>query len=192
MAEPATDPPEERAPQDARPPFLRVYLVGFMAAGKSRVGSVLAAKLGYRFYDLDRMIEDSAGHRVHEIFEHRGERGFRDLEHRCLRRTEALEKAVIATGGGAMAIAKNREVIRRLGLSVWLDPPLEVLFERLERAPASKRPLFRGREQARALYHHRRQAYRMADLRIEPSERDTADDVAGRIAAILRERNCVI
>lgn len=171
---------------------MRIYLVGFMAAGKTAVGKALAEVLGYRFEDLDGMIEEVAGARVHEIFERRGEGWFRDREHECLEQTAAFEAAIIATGGGAMTFERNRAVIARLGISVWLDPPLEVLFERLERGGRAKRPLFRGREQARVLYHNRRDAYRMADLRIEPVSGDTADGVAARIAALLRERNCVI
>lgn len=170
----------------------RIYLIGFMAAGKSAVGSRLAGALGFRFEDLDRMIELSTGARVDEIFELSGEDWFRDREHECLQRTEAFERAVIATGGGTMTFERNRALISRLGVSVWLDPPLEVLFERLERGGRAKRPLFRGREQARLLFDSRRDAYRMADLRIEPSSRDTADGIAARIAALLRERNCGI
>ncbi len=169
----------------------RIYLIGFMAAGKSAVGSALAGIQGYRFEDLDSMIEECAGAKVHEIFERRGEAWFRDREHECLKRTEELENVVIATGGGTTTFERNRAVIGRLGVSVWLDPPLEVLLERLERGTGSKRPLFRSREQARMLYHNRLDAYRMSDLRVEPSFRDTADDVAASIAARLRERNCV-
>lgn len=170
----------------------RIYLVGFMAAGKSTVGSALASELNYRFVDLDRLIEDREGLRVHQIFERHGEDQFRDLEHECLRQTEARENVVIATGGGTMTFERNRAVIGRLGLSIWLDPPLRELLERLERGGRSKRPMFRGRQHARALYHSRRDAYRMADMRIETVSRDTADVVAARIAALLRERNCVI
>ncbi len=170
----------------------RVYLVGFMAAGKSAVGSALAGLLGVDFYDLDRLIEQRAGAPVHEIFERRGEGWFRDLEHQCLEQTGALESAVIATGGGTMTFARNRELIGRLGASVWLDPPFETLMARLEKGGGPTRPLFRDPEQARALYHSRLDAYRMADLRIETLGRETADDVAARIAAELRERNCAI
>ncbi len=173
-------------------PRRRVYLVGFMAAGKSSVGSALASELGFSFKDLDRMIEESAGARVHEIFEQQGEEWFRNLEHECLLQTEAFNCTVIATGGGTMTFERNREVIRRLGVSVWIAPSLDVLFERLDRGGRSKRPLYRGRDQARALYHRRQDAYRMADLRIKPSSADTADGVAARIAALLRARNCVI
>ncbi len=172
--------------------FMRIYLVGFMAAGKTAVGKALAGVLHFRFEDLDRMIEARAKAGVAEIFERHGEDWFRDREHECLERTEAFGTAVVATGGGTMTFERNRATIARLGVSVWLDPPLDVLFERLERGGRTKRPLFRGREQARVLYHQRRDAYRMADLRIEPTSGDIADGVAARIAALLRERSCVI
>ncbi len=187
-----SDATEDQGVAGAEAPPQRIYLIGFMAAGKSAVGWRLARALGFRFEDLDQMIEQTAGARVHEIFEHQGEDWFRDCEHECLKRTQAFDRTVVATGGGTMMFERNREVIRRLGVSVWLAPPLAVLFERLERGGRAKRPLFRGREQARTLYHSRRDAYRMANLRVEPSSTDTADGVAARIAALLRERNCVI
>ena len=174
------------------PLVTRIYLVGFMAAGKTAVGSALARVLGFEFEDLDRMIEDDTGANINEIFERSGENWFRDREHECLKRTKALDSAVIATGGGTTTFERNRAVIDDLGFSVWLDPPLEIIFERLERGGRAQRPLFRGREQARLLYHSRLDAYRMADLKVEPSSHDTAYDVAAKIASILRERNCVI
>ncbi len=176
----------------ASPPRNRIYLVGFMAAGKSAVGSALAVIKGYQFKDLDLMIEQSAGAEIHEIFERRGETWFRDREHQCLKRTGELESAVVATGGGTTTFERNRGVIERLGVSVWLDSPLETLLDRLQHGTGLKRPLFHDREQARKLYHNRLDAYRMANLRVEPSFHDTANDVAAKIAAILRERNCVI
>ncbi len=174
------------------PGLRRVYLVGFMAAGKTAVGSALARLLGYDFHDLDRLIEQRAGAKVHEVFERHGESWFRDCEHDCLRRTEALNRVVIATGGGTMTFRRNRELIASLGASVWLDAPLETIFSRLERGGDSDRPLFCDREQARTLYHSRLDAYRMADLRVETASRETAGDVAARIAVDLRERNCAI
>ena len=187
--------PEIETVDDGKPevePKRRVYLIGFMAAGKSRVGAELATILDFEFEDLDRMIEAGTGVSIPEIFERHGETWFRDREHECLRRTETLDGAVIATGGGTMTFERNRALIDRLGVSVWLDPPFSVLLERLERGDAAKRPLFTGREQARALFHRRRRAYRMADLRLEPVSGETAHDVAARIATILRETNCVI
>lgn len=170
----------------------RLYLTGFMAAGKTAVGSALAENLGRVFCDLDAVIEQEAGETVREIFARRGEAAFRDLEHECLGRTAELAGAVIATGGGTMSFARNRELIRRLGVSVWLDPPFDTLLARLRRSVAADRPLYGDENETRALYHRRLDAYRMSDLRIEPSSGESAPSVAARIAHLLRERRCAI
>ncbi|MCP3957570.1 MAG: shikimate kinase [bacterium] len=171
---------------------MRIYLIGFMAAGKTKVGISLSGLLGYRFCDLDQEIEGQVGASVREIFERRGEDSFRDLEHGCLERTASFENAVIATGGGTMTFERNRALIRDSGVSVWLDPSFEILLERLARGARGSRPLFRDEEQARSLYDSRLDAYRMADLRIETMAEDTPGGVAGKIAARLRERSCAI
>ena len=170
----------------------RIYLTGFMAAGKTTIGSALAELLDRPFVDLDQEIERRTGERVREIFARHGERAFRDLEHESLQRTADLAQGVIATGGGAMAHERNRQVIRRLGVSVWLDPGLETLLSRLRRSLRSDRPLFRDEEQARALYLRRLDAYRMADLRIDTGAEATVESVAASIVSLLRERSCVI
>lgn len=170
----------------------RIYLIGFMAAGKTTIGSALGAMLGAPFIDLDRAIEQQAGQRVSEIFEHRGESAFRDLEHEGLGDTEALAHCVIATGGGAFTYERNRELIQRLGVSVWIDPGLEAILERLRRSRREDRPLFRDAAQIRALYHRRLDAYRMADLRIRSGSEETAQGVAASIASLIRERSCGI
>ena len=171
---------------------MRIYLIGFMAAGKTQIGIGLASLLGYRFRDLDQEIEGRAEMSVAEIFERRGEDVFRDLEHECLAGTSSLENAVIATGGGTMTFERNRGLIRDLGLSVWLDPSFEILLERLRLGARGSRPLFRDESQARSLYDSRLRAYRMADLRIETTAEDTPRCVAAKIAARLRERSCAI
>lgn len=168
----------------------RVYLIGFMAAGKTVVGAALARVLGFAFHDLDQAIEERAGETVPEIFARHGEAVFRDLEHECLRRTEELEDVVIATGGGTMAVERNHQVIRDLGVSVWLDPPFETLLGRLARSVAVERPMLGDENEIRALYHRRLDTYRMSDLRIETSSGDTAQNVAAKISLLLRERSC--
>lgn len=170
----------------------RIYLIGFMAAGKTTIGSALGEILRVPFVDLDQAIEQQTGERVREIFERHGESRFRDLEHECLRRTAELEQCVIATGGGTMVSRRNREVIRQLGVSVWIDPGFEVLLARLGRSRHSDRPLFRDEDQTRELYRCRLDAYRMADLRIESGSEETAQSVAASIASLLRERSCAI
>jgi shikimate kinase len=167
----------------------RVFLVGFMASGKTAVGSALAARLGVRFIDLDREIEAAAGADVATIFAQRGEPAFRDLEHQALRRTSAAAAAVVATGGGAMIAARNRALIRELGTSVWLDAGFDVILDRLSPSGRRQRPLFRDEEQALKLFRERRDFYRRADLRLEIDLADTARGVAARIADLLTREN---
>ncbi len=140
--------------------------------------------------DLDQEIEKRAGYAVREIFEEQGEAAFRELEHLCLKETERLEKVVVATGGGAMTFPRNRAEMRRLGVSVWLNPSFATIVERLG-ASTSDRPLFQDEQQANALYRSRLEAYAQADLRIDIESSETATQVASRIALQLRERHCV-
>lgn len=163
-----------------------------MAAGKTTVGRCLADLQHAAFIDLDRKIEQHAGVSVPAIFEQCGETAFRDLEHRCLEDTEVTERVVVATGGGTMAFARNREVIGRLGVSIWLDPGLDTLLERLARSRKADRPLYGNEEQTRELYHTRLDAYRMANLRARVPSGGTAQSVAASIDLLLRERSCVI
>jgi shikimate kinase len=171
------------------PAVARIFLVGFMACGKTAVGSALAARLGVRFVDLDREVEAAAGAAVATIFARRGEAAFRDLEHQALRRTSAVPSAVVATGGGTMIAERNRELIRELGTSVWIDAGFDVILDRLSPRGRSKRPLFRDEDQARELYLERLPFYRLADLRIEVAPASTARGVAARIADLLAREN---
>src|SRR5690606_7531818 len=82
------------------PRRVKIYLVGFMGAGKTTVGRLLAARLGYPFVDLDQEIERDAGQSVREIFESEGEVGFRAREWQRLETVRRLPAAVVATGGG--------------------------------------------------------------------------------------------
>lgn len=168
----------------------RIYLTGFMACGKTAVGEELAARLGYRFIDLDAEIEARAGETVRQIFERRGEAAFRDLEHRALAATAKVGEAVIATGGGLPTVERNRALLGRLGLSVWLDPSFETLLARLDEEGMKKRPLFADRSQARDLHRDRLDAYRRADIHIRIDAGETAADVAVRIAQLLEGPPC--
>ncbi|HVS15030.1 MAG TPA: shikimate kinase [Thermoanaerobaculia bacterium] len=170
---------------------MRIYLVGFMGAGKTAVGRCLARRLGWRFVDLDREIERRSGVSVAEIFEREGEPGFRSRETAALRRISRRQRTVVATGGGTLTDPENAEVIRASGRSVFLDAPLEVLFDRVERS-ARDRPLFSDRAQARALYESRLAAYRSADLVVPVTAEDRPEAVAERVAARLGSEPCVI
>ncbi len=114
-----------------------------MGSGKSYTGKRLAARLQYPFYDLDTFIEQKTGRSIPEIFAEAGEEGFRQLERQALHETEALERAVIACGGGTPCFFDNMQWMNARGVTVWLRPPLGVLYQRLQRKP-HKRPLLAG------------------------------------------------
>jgi shikimate kinase len=169
-----------------------VYLVGFMAAGKTAVGAALARLLDRPFVDLDRAVEARLGLSVGEIFELRGESAFRDAETAELERIASRAGLVVAAGGGAFCSPFNREVMHRSGgVSVFLDPPWEVILGRM-RASDPGRPKWIDEHHARELYLARVPLYRTASFRIGVDGGEAPEEVGERIAAALAGAPCVI
>ncbi len=163
---------------------MRVFLVGFMGAGKSSAGRALARRVGALFWDLDERVEASLGMSVAEIFQTLGEAVFRAEESRQLAAADRFPALVVATGGGTFAQPANRELIRRLGVSVFLDVPWGEVLRRLP-GKREERPLFTTPEQALALYSGRLPHYRKADLTLRPEEGEDPEAIAGRLALML-------
>ena len=107
-----------------------IFLVGPMGVGKTTIGKLLAAELSYNFIDSDREIESRAGADVSWIFDVEGEAGFRKREHAVISELAKGERAVIATGGGAILNAETRKLLQLQGFTVYLKAPLKVLLER--------------------------------------------------------------
>jgi shikimate kinase len=143
----------------------KVYLVGFMAAGKSTVARALARRLDWQAVDIDELIEQREHQAVADIFARRGEAYFRSAERDVLADQLAPRHLVVATGGGTFADAQNRAAINGDGVSVWLDVPLDRLIARI---PADgRRPLAADRAGFERLYHQRRAAYEQAHVRLD-------------------------
>ncbi len=155
-------------------PERQIYLVGFMGSGKSTVGPPLALALGRPFHDLDRLVEAAGGNRITKIFERLGESGFRRLETERLRRIAAAEPSVIAVGGGAFHQEANRRLMKRTGVTVWLQVSLETARERA--LGDRDRPLARDPAAFRRLFEERLRIYGEADLHV-PAEGKTPDQV---------------
>ncbi|MEM1247738.1 MAG: shikimate kinase [Acidobacteriota bacterium] len=168
---------------------MRIYLVGFMGCGKSTVGRELASTLDWDFLDLDREIERRSGHTIPEIFEREGEAGFRLRETTALAETRHRVRTILATGGGAFTRQENVDLIRRSGVSVWLDPDFPTLVARLRKS-VRKRPLFQSEEQLRELWQSRLPWYGKASLRIRITPEDHAVSVSGKIVERLKESPC--
>ena len=166
----------------------RVVITGFMGAGKTTAGRALAGLLGVAFVDLDDAVAESEGRGPRELIDEEGEDYFRGAETRALRRVlEGGAARVIATGGGAWTLERNRELVAAHGcLSVWLDAPYDLCRRRIEEGGgASDRPFARDPARARALYEERLAAYRRADLRVPVAPEMGAGEVAASIAAAL-------
>lgn len=168
-------------------PLSRIVLVGFMGAGKSTVGPLLARRLGWPFLDLDDEIQAAAGRTVPEIFATEGEAAFRAAERAAAERVGARAPLVLATGGGAFTVAETRGALQRGALTVWLRCDLEALLLRI---PADgSRPLAANRATIAPLLRTREPSYALADLTVDTSG-TAPDDVARIIAeAARRGRN---
>ena len=160
---------------------MRVFLVGFMGAGKTTTGRALASRSEALFWDLDARVEASLRMGVARIFEHVGEAAFRAEETRQLAIALRFPSLVVATGGGTFVQPANRELIRRLGVSVFLDVPWGEILRRLP-GKRGDRPLFGTPERAFELFTSRLPHYHMADLTVRPAPSEDPEALAGRLA----------
>lgn len=163
---------------------MRIYLVGFMGAGKTTVGRLLATRLGTDFVDLDLEIEREQARTIKEIFASEGEQYFRQCERAALARMRSLPDVVVATGGGTFTFPENRTLIEEGGVSVHLAAPFDVIASRI-RSRHEDRPLFRNEEAAFELYKARQVHYRLADVAVAITQTETAREIAERVILAL-------
>lgn len=121
----------------------RIVLVGFMGAGKTTIGKVLAKELSCKFIDTDEVIEKEQGRKISEIFEKDGEFAFRDMETELLKQLkESQESFVLSVGGGMPVREENRALLREIGTVIYLNTTKEELVRRL--SGDKNRPLLQG------------------------------------------------
>jgi shikimate kinase len=143
----------------------KLYLVGFMGAGKTTVSRALGRRTGWRVEDIDERIEAREHRSVAAIFAQQGEPYFRQLERLALGELLPLRHVVIATGGGTFVEADNRALMLADGTVAWLDVPLAQVIERV---PADgRRPLASDRAHMEQLYARRQLAYAHAHVRVD-------------------------
>ena len=174
----------------------RLVLTGFMGAGKSTVGRMLAERLGWEFLDLDALIETRSGLTVPQIFANHGEAQFRQLESQALASALGRRNIVLALGGGAPEVLTNRLLIEQTPATatVFLDAPFSTLFDRCmlqalnvpaagpsgNSEPASLRPLLADPAAAETRFLSRRPVYRrLARLIVDTSALTTQETVDG-------------
>ena len=161
----------------------KIYIVGFMGAGKSTVARALGKRLGWQAVDIDELIEGRERMTVADIFKRHGEPYFRAAERAVLHEQLKPRQLVVATGGGTFADPDNRAVINADGVSIWIDAPLERIIARVP--SDGRRPLAADRPAFERLYHQRREAYQLANCRIDAA-RGGVDAVVEQILHWLR------
>ena len=171
----------------------RVFLIGFMGAGKSSAGKILAQRLHWKFQDLDQVVESRAGQSVAAIFAAQGENRFRALERAALEEVllQPLDSAggmIVALGGGAFVQPENRAALEAAGATtVLLEAPLEELRRRCAQDNAGRtRPLAGDADRFATLLAQRRQDYQRAQFQVDTMGK-SVEQVANEIEGILRD-----
>jgi shikimate kinase len=167
-----------------------IVLIGMMGAGKSSVGRCLQRRTGLARFDTDELVAAKFALSIPEIFARHGEENFRDAETNALRDLPNENAAIIVTGGGIVLRSENVDLLKQLGMVVWLEAKEETLFERASRR--GNRPLLQTenpRASLSAMLHKRTPLYeKAADLRIETTKL-THDEVADIILTEVEKRN---
>ncbi len=112
--------------------MIRVIFIGYMGAGKTTIGKALAKELGVTFYDLDWYIESRMRKTVKQLFDERGEEGFRIIEHNMLHEVAEFENVVISCGGGTPCFFDNMDYLNAQGDTVYIKATPDVLFHHLQ------------------------------------------------------------
>jgi len=146
----------------------RIVLTGFMGSGKSTIGPMLARRLGWRFHDVDDVIESEAGTTIAKLFAQFGEPSFRDREHQTIARLAAEDEMVLALGGGAIERAETRNLLLRTPgtLLVHLEVSLATTLARC-RGTENTRPILADQANLTARYQQRLPLYRLSHASIQ-------------------------
>ena len=139
--------------------MIRIILIGYMGAGKTTIGKALAQDLGITFYDLDWYISSRMRKTIAEIFEERGEDGFRQIERNMLHEVAEFENVIISCGGGTPCFFDNIDYMNQQAPVVYLKAEPEVLYKHLAMSK-NDRPLLRGKSQEELITFIREQLER--------------------------------
>lgn len=170
-----------------------VVLVGMMGCGKTAIGTELARRLAVPFVDSDAEIEAAANATIAEIFARDGEDFFRQKEAQVLTRLLKGPPCILSTGGGAFLREDNRASIQRDGISVWLDAPVDLLWQRVRHK--STRPLLltdNPRKTLGEIFDARTPLYAQAELRVPTKPEYAIMDMTDAVLGVLATRADVV
>ena len=161
----------------------RIVILGFMACGKTTVAAELARQLDCEMVDLDSFITQQKGRSPAKIIEDDGETDFREIETLALRDVlQNQSPRIIALGGGTWTIPANRTLVALHDcLSVWLDAPFEVCWQRIIENCSTIRPLAPDRATALERFESRCELYALAERRISASESESVQTIVSQI-----------
>ncbi len=168
----------------------RIYLTGFMAAGKSSVGRALANELNLPFLDLDKYLEEKENRRITQIFQKNGEAYFREKERQYLKELARSYKGILALGGGSLQNQNIVNLLKETGILVYIETPTDVTLERVLRN--TKRPIVLDKngklkpkevlkKELDTLFETRKKFYNQADIKIFSEGNLTHSKVAQKI-----------
>lgn len=170
-----------------------VVLVGMMGSGKTAIGKALSARLAVPFVDSDAEIETAANASIAEIFARDGETFFRRRESEVIERLLSGGPCILSTGGGAFLAERNRDAIARHGVAVWLNAPLDLLWDRVRHKDS--RPLLRTADPYGTLstiYAARTPVYAKASLHLPVRPRASIEDTTSSVLELLLTRPTIL
>ena len=166
----------------AKKDMKRIFLIGFMGAGKTTLGKALAHRMGLSYIDTDHFIEHRYRKKITDIFTSEGEEHFRNIEHRMICEIAEFEDVVVSTGGGLPCFHDNIGIMNQVGLTVFVDVSVEELTARLEGNKTS-RPVLQGRSGKELMsfisetLNKRSMFYQQAKIHINGNLMKTEDDI---------------
>lgn len=166
-----------------------IFFVGLMGAGKTTIGKLLAKHLGKNFYDTDHEIEKRTGVKIPVIFELEGEQGFRKRETAVIQELSQLDNIVLATGGGAVIAAENRDLLQANGMVIYLRANVNELWHRTRND--KHRPLLQNvdiRAKLEQLYAERNPLYMQIATLIFDTGNQPVAYILSQIEKTLTER----
>lgn len=173
----------------------RLYIVGYMASGKTTFGRALAERAGWRFLDLDEEIERREGKSIPEIIASEGEESFRQMESQVLKSTSGLKRTVIACGGGTPCYRDNMEFMTLHGMTLWLVASPERMASRILDAGIDRRPLLAEKKSEElpafiAGHLRRRQPhYFKAQWRFSGEHLENAEEIKASVDKFIQDLN---
>ncbi len=117
---------------------MKIFLIGYRCTGKTTIGKILAKRLNYDLFDIDRIIEQQSGSSIAKLVQVHGWNYFRQFEKETLLKTEILKDTVVSTGGGIVTDSENLIFLKKNGYAIWLDADIKTILSRLDSDPSTQ------------------------------------------------------